>query len=1106
MASNEPVAIVGMECRFPGAPDLEAYWTLLKKGDCAISEIPGNRWHVDDYYDPDAMKSGKMNTRKGGFIKNPDFFDADFFNISSKEARSMDPQQRILLEVVWHALENANIPPSALYGSSTGVFIGVMSCEWGQRLLGDTNSIDAYSALGSGYCMAPNRVSYHFNFHGPSIAYDTACSSSLVAVYHACQSLNAGECPVAIAGGVNLVVNPGMNIFYTQAGLSAPDGICKPFSANANGIGRSDGIGVVVLKRLADAIRDQDPVYAVIQGGAINQDGRSNGVTAPNRWAQEALIRKAQTHAGIKSHQVQYIEAHGAGTALGDLIETRALSSVMDAGRDTRNPCYIGSVKGNIGHLEGAAGVAGLIKVALCLSNSTLVPSLHAEALNPSIPFDATSLKVLRHAMPWPAKRDHQIAGVSSFGIGGANAHLVLSSYEKHQPTASISHLKNSSHDRPQHCLILSGKNKTALKAAAISLTHYLEKHPDIDLADLCFSINTCRDQHSESVGFMVDTLKALDNQLRTFIKGNSDHFLLERIAYPVKNTQNFHPKICFIFSGNAGLEQSSIYKNIAKTLYKSSPVFKENLDLCDACFKKAANISLIQSLNAPAQAHLWLDETLLSTILFCIEYSLASLIMSWGLHPKVMIGKGFGEYICSVLKNSCSLESAIQQMIQKSRLSPLSDSDAAIDRTDCEHTLEKSIESAARACDHFIEVGMPSFPGACMEAINNEQPQDKIRLTLLALIDPRQQIWTSLLKALFQLLSNHAKIDWQAFDKGYDRKKIKLPLYPFQRQSYWRHPQHPSQHDQATPPEQTAFEASNEMIDTRFEATGKSLRNLILQKIAELTGGLIHEIKDYHTFFDHLAFDSLTLIDLRQSLLKVSPSLSKISLDFFYNGGTVGDLIEQCNAHFNHGMDKTPDHSSNMPSIESILSDERGLHVLNEWAQAFNPKRLMRIDKLQVHAAHESNVLIARHLPVNTHCILGEVVQDTDHTFFYEHEQDHVPGMYMTEAARQMITACSHEYFKMPIKSKFVLTQFESVFYQFAEKDQPLFLLLFNHANAYQEDKFSAIHATIYIIQNLKVIGVLKGQGEVIHSERYHSIRSHLNTLNYQTVLEIQS
>ena len=431
---DEPIAIVGLSCRFPGAPDPTAYWRLLRDGVDAIREVPASRWDIDALYDADLSAPGKMTTRFGGFLDDVGGFDASFFGISPREAIEVDPQQRLMMELSWEALEDAGLQPAQLKDTRAGVFFGAMWMDY-TRLAGATpEHIAPHTATGQDLSIIPARVSYTLGLLGPSIAVNTACSSSLVAVHLARHSLLRGESTLALAGGVNLILSPDSTIAMSKFGAMAPDGRSKAFDARANGYVRGEGGGVVVMKRLSDAIAAGDRVYCVIRGSALNNDGFSNGLTAPSPRAQEAVLRDACVDAGIAHHDVQYVEAHGTGTMLGDPIEAGALGAVLGTGRPANRPLRIGSVKTNFGHLEAAAGIAGLIKVALSMAHRELPASLHFQKANPHIAFDELHLRVQAEHGPWEAVDGRRIAGISSFGFGGTNSHVVVESTDDVAP------------------------------------------------------------------------------------------------------------------------------------------------------------------------------------------------------------------------------------------------------------------------------------------------------------------------------------------------------------------------------------------------------------------------------------------------------------------------------------------------------------------------------------------------------------------------------------------------------------------------------------------------------------------------------------------------
>jgi acyl transferase domain-containing protein/NADPH:quinone reductase-like Zn-dependent oxidoreductase/pimeloyl-ACP methyl ester carboxylesterase/aryl carrier-like protein/trans-aconitate methyltransferase len=528
----EPIAVIGLGCRFPGADGPEAFWQLLHNGVDAIAEIPRDRWDVDAYYDPDPEAPGKTYTRWGGFIGPVDGFDAEFFGIAPREAIQLDPQHRLLLEVTWEALEHAGQAPRGLSGSQTGVFIGICTNDYG-RLFHSVESFDAYLPTGNASSMAAGRLSYLLGLQGPSLAIDTACSSSLVSLHLACQSLRHGECRMALTGGVNIMLMPEITVSFSKARMLSPEGRCKTFDAGANGFVRGEGCGMVVLKRLRDAEADGDRVLAVIRGTAVNQDGRSNGITAPNGPAQEAVIRRALSEAGVTPDQLGYVEAHGTGTPLGDPIEVQALGHVL--GRDRVEALPIGSVKTNVGHLEGAAGVAGVIKVVLSLTHAEIPPHLHFREKNPYIAWDETAVRVAVTAEPWVTRR---IAGVSSFGFSGTNAHVVIEAGPAIEGAAR-------EQDGGPHVLTVSGKTPAALRELAARYEAYLGAHEGVALGDVAFTANAGRSAAEYRLAVIAGTADEAREKLQAFLAGN------EAAGVMTGRTPSQRKKIGFLFTGS---------------------------------------------------------------------------------------------------------------------------------------------------------------------------------------------------------------------------------------------------------------------------------------------------------------------------------------------------------------------------------------------------------------------------------------------------------------------------------------------------------------------------------------------------------------------------
>lgn len=649
--SSEPIAIVGIGCRFPGAGNPDEFWKLLSGGVDAISEVPKSRWDVDAFYDPEPATPEKMNTRYGGFVDRVDRFDPGFFGISMREAEKMDPQQRLLLEVVWESLENGGIAPDDLSGSSTGVFVGISNSDY-RLLYKELSEIDAYLATGTCLCIAANRLSYILNLRGPSMAVDTACSSSLVAVHLACQSLRQGESNLCIAGGVNLILTPEGTITLSQARMMAPDGRCKTFDASADGYVRGEGCGVIVLKRLADAVADRDNIWAVIPGSAVTQDGLTNGLTAPNGPSQQEVIQQALADAGCHPHDISFIETHGTGTSLGDPIEVRSLRNVLMKGRPEDQPCWLGAVKTNVGHLEAAAGIAGLLKLVLSLRHEQIPPNLHFNKLNPYISLDGTTFKLPDECAEWSCGSTKRIAGLSSFGFGGTNCHLIVEEAPEAETTPEPS-------ERPSHLLVLTAKSQDALRDMAGRYGAYLAGHDDDSLSSVCRTAAMGRSRFDYRAAFVGSSRGDFDERLKAFAADGS--------AEPIERSRGRQKKqeIAFLFTG-----QGSQFVNMGRALYETQPLFREELDRCDELLQPHLETPLLSVIYPQEGQQSPLDETAYTQpALFAIEYALARLWQSWGVEPSVAMGHSVGEYVACCLANVFSLEAALELVAIRAKL-----------------------------------------------------------------------------------------------------------------------------------------------------------------------------------------------------------------------------------------------------------------------------------------------------------------------------------------------------------------------------------------------------------------------------------------------------
>lgn len=675
--SMEPAprfAIVGYAARFPGAADADEYWDVLREGREAISEVPSDRWNADDFFDPEPGAPGKVVTRRAGFVDDVTGFDAPFFGMSTREVRLMDPQHRILLETAWRAVEHSGTAPTALAGTNTGVFVGLATHDYLGMASDELTypEIEAYLAIGTSSAAAAGRISYRLGLQGPSVAVDTACSSSLVAIHQACQALRLGECDLALAGGANVLLSPATMITFSSAHMLSPDGRCKTFDAAADGYVRGEGCGVIVIKRLEDAIADGDRIRAVIRGSAINQDGASGGLTVPNGVAQQRVITDALKRADLEPREVNYLEAHGTGTSLGDPIEAQAAGAVLGAGREADQPLLIGSAKTNIGHLEAAAGIAGVIKVILSLEHETLPKHLNFENPSPHIPWDRLAVEVVRETIPWQRGDRPRIAGVSSFGFAGTNAHVILeeaplAAEQAGEPAGQPGPVEQAEAlldvaagaAPPFSVLPLSARTPAALMQLADRYRAWLSAHPEATLADVCFTAGTGRAHLEHRAALVVDSRDSAIELLGALADDRPAPGL-------VRGESHDTPKTAWLFTG-----QGSQYAGMARELYDTEPVFAETLNRCAATIADVLEkplLDVIFDLDSGA------EETLRQTsyaqpALFALELGLARLWQSWGFEPDVVLGHSVGQYAAACVAGVLTLEDGARLMAERGRL-----------------------------------------------------------------------------------------------------------------------------------------------------------------------------------------------------------------------------------------------------------------------------------------------------------------------------------------------------------------------------------------------------------------------------------------------------
>jgi acyl transferase domain-containing protein/acyl carrier protein len=656
-------AIVGYAARFPGAADIDEFWDVLRQGRDAVSEVPEDRWDVEEFFDPDPGAPGKVVTRRAGFVEDVTGFDAPFFGMSTREVRFLDPQHRLLLETAWRAVEHSGTAPTALANTNTGVFIGLSTHDYLGMASAELTygEIEAYMAIGTSASAAAGRISYRLGLQGPAVAVDTACSSSLVAIHQACQALRLGECDLALAGGVNVLISPATMITFSHAQMLAPDGRCKTFDAAADGYVRGEGCGVIVVKRLEDAIRDGDRIRAVIRGSAINQDGASGGLTVPNGVAQQRVITEALKRAGVAADDVEYLEAHGTGTSLGDPIEVQAAGAVLGAGREASRPLLMGSVKTNIGHLEAAAGIAGVIKVILSLEHELLPQHLHFRNPSPHIPWDRLAVQVVKEATAWERNGRPRVAGVSSFGFAGTNAHVILEEapVEVGQVAAAPGPVDQSA-DRRLRVLPISARTPAALVQMADEYRNWLGAHPEASLADVCFTAGVSRAHFEHRAALVVNSTESASELLGALADDRPAPGL-------VRGVSDDTPKTAWLFTG-----QGSQYVGMARELFDTEPVFAETLTRCAAAVADVLEkplLDVIFDADGPDSEETLRQTSYAQPALFAVEMGLARLWQSWGFEPDVVLGHSVGQYSAACVTGVFSLEDGALLIAERGRL-----------------------------------------------------------------------------------------------------------------------------------------------------------------------------------------------------------------------------------------------------------------------------------------------------------------------------------------------------------------------------------------------------------------------------------------------------
>jgi amino acid adenylation domain-containing protein len=651
--STDGIAIIGIGCSFPG--DVESstsLWRFLSQGGDAVAEVPADRWNVDAVHDPLPGTPGKTVSRRAGLLRDVASFDAGFFGISPREAAVMDPQQRLLLEVAWRALEDAGISAESLAGSTTGVYIGVSHSDYHGIQQFGRRQIDVHAATGGALSIVANRLSHRLDLRGPSLAIDTACSSSLVALDAGCNALLTGDCDITLVGGVNVMLTPDVAITFSRAAMLSPDGRCKAFDARANGYVRGEGAGIVILKLLSRALLDRDRIHAVIRGTAVNQDGQTSTITVPSRDAQVAMLRQACARANVHPSQIGYVEAHGTGTAVGDPIEANAIGTVFGEGRTAENACVIGSIKTNIGHLEPAAGIAGLIKAALCVREGEIPPSLHFERPNPHIDFDGLGIRVQRKLGPWPILFRPRIAAVNSFGFGGTNACAIVE--QPPQPAEPI--VAQDSTNWWPTLVPVSAASKTALTTVCAQLAETLDAHPHA-FPDVVGTLALRRSHLDHRLVLPAKSVEEALSALRAVAVG-------ETPGTAISGRKSSGRRLAFVFTG-----QGAQWWGMGRGLLQEDPVFRAAVERCDQLFSQRSGWSLLEQLSRSEDDSRIHETFVAQPAIFALQVALAERLAAWGFQPEAVVGHSIGEIAAAHVAGALSLSQAVDVVYHRSRL-----------------------------------------------------------------------------------------------------------------------------------------------------------------------------------------------------------------------------------------------------------------------------------------------------------------------------------------------------------------------------------------------------------------------------------------------------
>ena len=792
LGASEPLAIIGRACHLPtGATTPDIFWENLKSGTDSIIDIPANRFDKDEFFDLDSSVPGTTKAIYGGFIaEDPALFDASFFGITPKEATSVDPQQRFLMQLSWEAMENAGLPPNSMVGEQVGVFIGISIVDY-ELIANQVRGYycDGYYQLGTNNSVAAGRISYNYGFQGPATAIDTACSSSLTAVHFASGSMRTGETDMVMCGGVGLMLAPENYINFSKAGMLCADGRCKTFDSRANGYVRGEGAGMIVAKRASDAAADGDVVLALIKGSAVNQDGRSSGLTAPNGPSQERCIRTALENGSLKPVDIGYIEAHGTGTSLGDPIEAIAVGTVLAEGREPGNRFVLGSAKTNLGHLEAAAGISGLIKLSMCVQHGIIPPHLNFKEFNPMIDPEVLPIKIPLTLQEWPEGYDKRAAGVSSFGFSGTNGHVICE-----EPR--VQKRADPGPPRDAEVFVLSARSDKALRDLVAKVDAALD--PNVPLRDICFTAAAGRDHFDKRLAVAGASVSEVKQKLSQFLGNQAADGIFAAPITPGEKS------IGLLFSGH-----DSVCVDMGRELYLDVPAFKQNVDECSELFSEFLETPLTETNFFAGQVDQSRSRRYSEMALFTIQYALGKLLKSWGIIPAVVMGAGVGEYAAACIAGVFGLADAVALIGARgsdSMQKVVSGVTLNLPRTpyiscalgavatkgtvdSSKYWLDPALDSAsntrgAYAClaDRNCDILMDASPSP---KLLSGAPAGK-KTALVATLDAGQNGWASITNCMATAYINGAEVDWTAFFDETKCQKTQLPTYAWQERRFW--------------------------------------------------------------------------------------------------------------------------------------------------------------------------------------------------------------------------------------------------------------------------------------------------------------------------------